>query len=668
MTPLLSVEGLHVEYRSGGRTLPALRDVSLTLQAGRSLGIVGESGSGKSTLAMAILRHLGPAGRIAGGRIRFDGADMAALSPAALRRLRGGAIAIVHQDAAQALNPALRLGEQLVEVATTHCGCTAAVARARAEQRLRAVHLPDAARVMASHAHQLSGGQQQRVVIAMALMADPRLLVLDEPTSGLDATTAAGIVALIRELGGDGRMAMLAISHDLRMMARLCDRIAVMYAGRVVEQDRGAAILAAPAHPYTRGLLRCLPPGLDAPPRRCLAPIRGTAPSPDSPPPGCCFAPRCDSAVAGLCDAGPVPMQALPDGGEAACLRLDAVAAERPAVVARPPSPARAEAPVLLRADALEKRYERRGHAPVMANDGVSFAVRRGRVTAIVGESGSGKSTLARVVSGLEAASAGRLMLGAEDVAQRPVERRSRAQRASLQMVFQNTESSLNPSWSVRRQILRTIRRTGAHESGARPGRAEAARRFDALMDAVRLPRETGDRLPGQLSGGQRQRVSIARAVAARPAILLADEPVSALDVSVQAAVIELLMRLAHEHGTTLIVVSHDLALVHSIADDLVVLHRGRLVEAGPADAVVAAPRHPYTASLVAAARGGGAGALPAADGGPAEGCLFASQCGRSEPVCLTSTPPEREVAPGHRIACHIPPAPAIRTWRHAHG
>ncbi|MBB2201834.1 dipeptide ABC transporter ATP-binding protein [Gluconacetobacter tumulisoli] len=659
--PLLRIESLNVAYRRDGDAVPVLFDVSLSLRQGEALGIVGESGSGKSTLAMAVMRHLGRAGRITGGRIFFDGVDMASLSARELRRLYGARIGMVHQDAGLALNPSMTIGAQLTEVARAHLGSTRAEASDLARTHLRSVHLPDVDRIMGAYPFQLSGGQQQRVVIAMALVADPSLLLLDEPTSGLDATTATGIVALIRTLAAERGMAMLAISHDLHLMARLCDRVAVMYAGQVVEENRADAILARPGHPYTRGLLECLPPTSGAG-RQILLPVPGQAPSPGDRPAGCAFGPRCGLFTPDPCGAGAISLHLSASGGLVRCPKAGGTADASPVRGLRPPGPEIGAAPVLLRVEALGKQYaDRTGRRMVTANEGISFTVRRGRMTAIVGESGSGKSTLARIVCGLETATEGRLLLEGVDIADLLAERRTVAQRAAVQMVFQNTEMSLNPAWTIRRQIMRTLRAAG------RPDDMGAEHRYAQLMDAVRLPLEAGERRAGELSGGQRQRAAIARALAASPRILVADEPVSALDVSVQAAVVELLMSLSRERDMTLVVISHDLPLMRSIADDLVVLYRGRLVEAGPAGTLLSAPVHPYTRALVAAADRPATSAQTVPD----KGCLFAPHCPDRMEVCSLRAPPERVLGQDHRVACHLPDNHALGAFgegRACHG
>ena len=662
---LLEVRDLCVAYHTRAGVLPVLRRVSFTLDAGESLGLVGESGCGKSTLALALLGHVARGGRVESGQVLFRGQDIATLPAAGLRRLRGGGIAMVSQDAMSTLNPSLRIGSQLAEVRRCHKNEGRDAAGRAALAMLARVRLPDPARVMRAYPHQLSGGQQQRVVIALALLAEPDVLVLDEPTTALDATVEAGIVTLIAELRQASGMALLFVSHSLGLVAQVCGRVAVMYAGEVVEAGSTQAVFDDPAHPYTRGLLGCVP-RLEFP---ALAPIRGTVPALGSLPSGCSFGPRCDGFTPGLCDAGLVPLLAG-DAASVRCLRVGEV----PAGVPHHPPPRPLAPPgVALQADGLEKDYllDRRGLAGLLlrrpaervrANRGLTLLARRGRTAAIVGESGCGKSTFARIAAGLETATAGTLLVEGVDMAQRPVARRTPAQLRALQMVFQSPEETLNPSYSVGRQLGRVLRTLG----GVRGRRAVRARVAE-LLALTRLPPGLERRLPHELSGGQKQRVAIARAFAGAPALLLADEPVSALDVSVRAAVTALLMDLQVRHGTTIVLISHDLGLVRAMADDVAVMYLGQVVEAGPVAEVFAAPAHPYTAALIAAmphldGRLGAAlaGEVPSALAPPA-GCPFHPRCPRSMgPVCATLRPLAVEVsATGHRAACHLLTEPA---------
>jgi peptide/nickel transport system ATP-binding protein len=583
---LLQLEDVRIEYPTRHGPVVAVRGVSLSLAPGEALGLVGESGCGKSTLAGAVLAAVPGRGRITGGRVLVDGEDVARMPRAALRQLRGGTVGLVSQDATAALNPAFRVGDQLVETLRSHHPVSRARAAAQALAMLAEVGLPDPARVMQAYPHRLSGGQQQRVVIAMALLPRPRLLLLDEPTTALDVTVEAGIVDLLRRLAASHGTAqgpgMLFITHNLGLVAQLCTRVAVMYAGEVVEQGRVDTVFAAPTHPYTRALLAAIP---------------------------------------------------RPD-------------------VARPPRQGAPPAP-LLAVDDLDKTYALPRGLSIRANRGLRFGVRCGRTLAIVGESGCGKSTFARTLMGLEAATAGSIRFDGTELAKLPAERRPPKLLRALQMVFQNPDETLNPAYSVGRQIARAVRLLDRGGGAVQP-------RLDALLAATRLAPALAASRPRQLSGGQKQRVAIARAFAGQPALVVADEPVSALDVSVQAAVTRLLLDMQQEHGTALLVISHDLGFVRAVADEVAVMYLGEVMEGGSANQVFAPPYHPYTEALLAATHAATrkvllSGDLPSALHPPA-GCPFHTRCHRRiGAVCDTDRPPERITADGHRILCHIP-------------
>ena len=643
---MLSIDGVSVSYGA----VPAVREVSLRIAPGEALGLVGESGCGKSTLAGAVLGSVPGKGRVTGGRILFDGENLAALTPRALRRLRGGGIGLVSQDAMSALNPAFRIGAQLMEALLCHRAMSRGEAQAACLAMLSEVGLPDPGRVMDSYPHRLSGGQQQRVVIAMALLPQPRLLLLDEPTTALDVTVEAGIVALLRNLCAAHGTALLFITHNLGLVAQLCDRVAVMYAGQVVEQGAVAEVFAGPRHPYTRGLIACIPrPDL---PREAqnLAAMPGQAGPPGE---GCGFLSRCGFAVAAC--AAPVPLLAE-DGRVVRCIRWREVV-DAPGAVLPVPRRSGPAAP-LLAVEGLDKTYRLTRGLSVQANRDLRFGVARGRTLAIVGESGCGKSTFARTLMGLEAASAGSIRFDGVELAGLAAEKRPGGLLRALQMVFQNPDETLNPSYSVGRQVARAVRKLGGRGT-------DVAGRTAALMAAVRLPAGLAGRRPQQLSGGQKQRVGIARAFAGKPLLVVADEPVSALDVSVQAAVTRLLLELQAEQGTALVVISHDLGFVRAVADTVVVMYLGRVIEAGSADQVFAPPYHPYTEALLSAlpaAKVGAGGRRIVLEGDlpsalrPPPGCPFHTRCPRRVgAVCDTEAPPERVTGDGHRISCHIP-------------
>jgi peptide/nickel transport system ATP-binding protein len=672
-TPLLEIENLCISYFTRAGEIPAVVDFSLTLDAGESVGLVGESGCGKSTVAMAIMRYLGGNGRIVGGSIKFKGRDLATLDREALRRIRGAEIAMIYQEPMAALNPSLRIGYQLMEVPMTHQRMDRTEAWERCLALLRDVHLPDPQRVMTSYPHQLSGGQQQRVVIAMALLSDPALLLLDEPTTALDVTVEASIVRLIAELGERYGAAQLYISHNLGLIMTVCERVGIMYSGEVVEEGRVEAVFSGPLHPYTHGLIGCIPlPGADKH-ARPLMPIPGRLPLPHQRPQGCYFGPRCDHFKDGLCDAGAITMEptaAADAGRRVRCSRWSEIRWERRAATGEAGAPIQAGEEIL-RVEAMQKVYEVRdrslgalisgqGIRHVKANEALSFSARGGETVAIVGESGCGKSTFAKVLMGLETATDGQIHFDGSDIGTLPVQERTPDQLGALQMIFQNPSDTLNPSHTVGAQIERVIKKFGIE-----PDKSKRRERVLRLLDRVKLPRDFYSRRPRQLSGGQKQRIGIARAFAGRPALVVADEPVSALDVSVAAAVIELLMDIQREHRTTLLFISHDLSVVRYLADRVIVMYLGQIMEAGTTEEIFNPPYHPYTEALLSAAPIADpgvkkreivlAGNLPSAMNPPV-GCPFETRCPRKlGKICEAQRPPVQRQGADHRIACHIP-------------
>jgi peptide/nickel transport system ATP-binding protein len=667
--PLLELRDVRISYFGRAGESVVIPGLSFALGAGEALGLVGESGCGKSTVALAIVRYLGRAGRVVGGRILFEGDDLAALDEDALRAIRGRRIAMVYQDPMASLNPVMPIGRQLMEVPMLHEGVGAAEARARALRMLREVNLPDPEAVLERFPHQLSGGQQQRIVIAMALIAEPALLIMDEPTTGLDVTVEAAVLDLVRALRRRHNTAILFISHNLGTVVRVCDRIGVMYGGELIEEGTIPRVFADPRHPYTRGLLGCLPTlGRDkraAP----LVPIPGQVGSPRARPVGCGFAPRCEHADPGRCTVRPIdvaPVAGAPDH-RVRCLRAAELAPWRRA--APPPAGDAGAAPAgaapILTVRGLRKVYRQsRGVFGgsvrwVRALHDVAVGAGRGETLAIVGESGCGKSTLARVLSGLQTATAGSVALDGAEVGTVAIQARPGPLKRKLQMVFQNPDSTLNPSHTVGYAIGRALRRL------RRLPAAEARREVLRLLEVVKLPAELAERKPHQLSGGQKQRVAIARALAGDPEVIVADEPVSALDVSVQAAIVNLLNELQAARGATLVFISHDLAVVRYLADHVAVMYLGQVMEYGRVEDVFAPPYHPYTEALLSAVpvpdpaaqreRILLEGALPSATGA-LRGCPFSTRCPRRVgPVCDETPPPEQPLARGHRIACHIP-------------
>jgi peptide/nickel transport system ATP-binding protein len=666
--PLLEMIDIAISYRTRTGLVPAVTGVSLSIDEGEAVGLVGESGCGKSTLALASLGHLGRNGRLTGGSIQFAGQDIARLTREQLRHIRGTGIGIVYQEAMSALNPSARIGAQLAETVIVHGGLSRQRAKQAASAMLAEMEVPDPERVMAAYPHQLSGGQQQRIVIAMALLPKPRLLLLDEPTTALDVTIEAGIVDLLAKLRRTHNTAMLFISHNLGLVGQICDRAAVMYAGEIVETGEVRQMFAHPRHPYTIGLVNCIPrPDLPREAQR-LTPIPGQAPSPKERPAGCSFGPRCEHFRRHICDRGKIPLD-VTDAAVTASVRC-----ARTAALASQPLPQRGEdvahndAGTLVAVTGLDKSYAigRSAKRTVRANQQLSFEVERSRTLAIVGESGCGKSTFAKILMGLATASNGKILFETIDLAHLPVERRSAALLRDLQMVFQNPDETLNPSYTVGTQIARAVRKLGIAR-----GRIGVQARVRELLGMTRLPAGFASRRPGQLSGGQKQRVGIARAFAGAPRLVVADEPVSALDVSVQAAITELLLDIQRTQQTTLIIISHDLGFVRYIADRVVVMYLGQVMEAGAAERVFQPPYHPYTEALLSAAptidtsrrrqRIVLSGELPSALA-PPSGCPFHTRCHRKlGAICETERLPARVAQDGHRILCHIPPGDLAR-------
>jgi len=661
-TDALTLVGLGVSYRTRERERDVLTDVSLRIRHGEAYGLVGESGCGKSTVALAALRYLPRNGRVRAARLAVAGVDVLALDAQGLRALRANVVSMVYQDPASALNPSLTIARQVSE-AFEAAGAARADALARTRTALERVRIADPARVMACYPHQLSGGMQQRVVIAMALASNPTLLILDEPTTGLDATVEAEILALIAQLRAELGMAVLLISHDLAVIGRMCERVGVLYAGRLVEEGTTRDVFARPRHPYTVGLLRCRP--TQARDRRGgpLDTVPGELPTPGALPPGCVYAPRCRLADERCVrDAPPPHRMHAPHGGQMARCHYHERAIDLPfgprddAFMSD--EPAGTDAPVVLRAADLSRTFGH-GARAVRAVDRVSLELRAGETLGVVGESGSGKTTLAKLLLGLVAPDAGaRVELDGEPLAPR-VAQRSAGQLSALRLVFQNPDASLNRALAVRELVGRAL-----------PARAQAGAaaprdaRIAALLDAVRVPARYIAARARQLSGGLKQRVAIAQAFAGDPRVVICDEPTSALDVSVQASILNLLARLQHERGVSYLFISHDLDVVRYLADRVVVLYAGQIVESGTADAVFGGPSHPYTETLLAAARGGrdeaDQPALP--PGSSRRGCVFRTRCPRKlGAICDDAQPPFADAGDAHWIRCHIP-APELRT------
>ena len=675
-SPVLKVEDLAVAYKVRGGEIEAVQNVSFEIHRGDSHGIVGESGCGKSTVAWAIVNFLGANGYVKRGRILFQGQDLVGRTGEELRQLRGDQIAMVYQDPMQALNPSMRLGDQMKEVLTVHRGISEDEAEDRSIDMLNRVYMPDAANVMRRYPHQISGGQQQRVVIAMALLNNPALLIMDEPTTALDVTVEAAVLDLIAELRREFDTAIMYISHNLGVVARVCSEVGVMYAGEMVERASVEDIYARPQHPYTQGLIRCVPKLGSDKASSVLYPIPGRVPPPNARPSGCIFAPRCDYVQKRCRDERPL----LRPVGDT-MVRCHFAEEIDPALWTPPeemelPTATAAQngGEDILKLDELQKYYPVVGSSLkdvfglgekryVKAVEGATFDVPKGSTLGVVGESGCGKSTLIKTIIGLEDATGGNAEFMGFDITGDLSDRNMQLIQ-ELQMVFQNPDSTMNPSYTVGQQIGRPMQRFGTVPK--KQVRSEVIK----LLHAMRLGENYYDRLPRQLSGGEKQRVGIARALASRPDLVLCDEPVSALDVSVQAAILNLLLDVQREYGTTMIFIAHDLSVVRFFSDSVAVMYLGQIMEIGPADAIYSPPYHPYTEALLSAVPIPDPtvkqkhirleGSVPSAVD-PPSGCRFHTRCPRRQllpdggAICEQEIPPWREAGNGHKIFCHIP-------------
>jgi peptide/nickel transport system ATP-binding protein len=581
--PVVEVSDLCVELIGSG--VDIVDEIGLQIHSGEVLGLVGESGSGKTTVGMALLGHVRRGGTVSGGAITVDGRTLGDLGEAELRRLRGGVVSYIPQDPGTALNPALRIGTQLAEVLEAHASSWSEdERRQRVRDSLAEVALPTDDVFLRRYPHQLSGGQQQRVAIAMAFANRPKVIVCDEPTTGLDVTTQARVLETVRDLCRSHQVAALYVTHDLAVVAELADRVAVMYAGRIVESGPREAIFSAPRHPYTRRLLRAVP---DIAGKRTVVGIPGRAALPGSRPDGCFFHPRCPLADDESRGAYP-PVTELGGGHMVRCFHhAEAVRHTEPEGAGQL-GPRTVGKELALTVRDLDAHY---GASHALFR--IDLDVHREECLALVGESGSGKTTLARSVSGLHSDYTGQVRLR-DDLLPQAARRRSREARKEIQYIFQNPYASLNPRRTIGQSIGRQLQLFY-------PGsRGDTGRRVAECLERVALSSSAASRFPDQLSGGERQRVAIARALAAQPSVLICDEVTSALDVSVQAAIIELLGELRKEMGLSMLFITHDLALIRTIADRVAVMNEGRIVEEGPVDAILTAPSADYTRQLLA--------------------------------------------------------------------
>jgi peptide/nickel transport system ATP-binding protein len=655
--PALSVTNLDVTYKVRGQDRLALRDVTFSIARGESYGLVGESGSGKSTVALALVRYLPSNGRVSGGTVSINGLDPLSMGRTALRDLRARTVSMVYQEPGRALNPSIRVGPQIAEVFEI-AGQHKDEATASAEEMLRKVQISDPARVMRRYPHELSGGMAQRAVIAMALARSPSLLILDEPTTALDATVEAEVLDLVAALRQELHTTVLFISHNLAVIAKMCDRVGVLYAGELVEQGPARAVFENPRHPYTVGLLRCIPRRGQRKDSDRLDTIPGFLPTPGAAITGCIFAPRCGLAQ-DICRTEHPPFFLVEAGRTSRCYFHEQAPDLPRATPAAIPELAshgtdEADGPLVVM-EGLSKTFG--GNVRALA--GVDLAIDRGETLGLVGESGSGKTTLARVLLGLTKPDSGSTVTLHGKALSPDARRRPRDVLRSLQIVFQNPDSALN-----RRKSVRALISLPLSELAGLSGKA-LQDRLEELITSVRLEDRHLPLRPSQLSGGLKQRVAIARAFGPGPEVVVCDEPTSALDVSVQAAILNLLADLQVTERATYLFISHDLGLVRYLSDRIVVLYLGRVMEVGPAQTVFTGPHHPYTEALFSAVpsldgerpdRIRLTGEIPSA-ADPPSGCVFHTRCPRklTTGICESTEPPLHEDEPGHQIRCHIP-------------
>jgi peptide/nickel transport system ATP-binding protein len=661
----LRLSHVDVSYTVRRTDQRVVRDVSFHVAKGESFGLVGESGCGKSTIALAIVRYLARNGQVSNGSIEIAGTDVLGLNKSQLRELRARSVSMVYQEPGRALNPSLLVGRQVAEVYEI-AGADSKDALAKAQEILAKVRISDPKGVMGRYPHQLSGGMLQRVVIAMALAAEPSLLILDEPTTALDATVEAEVLDLIRGLRDEFDTSLLFISHNLAVIAQMCDRVGVLYAGELVEEGPATDVFKSPRHPYTVGLLRSIPrrdsgEGADGGGRAPLATIPGSLPAPGSVIEGCIFADRCGLAEE-RCRKEAPPLYEIGGGRGSRCHFHERAQTVPMGATAEEPASEHAArdhdgSHPIVRVRGASKTFHMGGQTVRGLYD-VDLDIAAGETVGLVGESGSGKTTMARVIMGLTAPDeGGEVELDGHAVAGLAPKRSSQDQK-TLQIVFQNPDSALNRRHSVQRLISRSLSKLGGYRG------PKLRERLLSLISSVRLPERYLPMRPSQLSGGLKQRVAIARAFAGDPRIVICDEPTSALDVSVQAAILNLLTDLQHREDVAYLFISHDLGVVRYLADRIVVLYLGRVMEVGPAERVFGGPQHPYTEALLSAVptlddldrlRIRLEGEIPSA-ADPPTGCPFHTRCPRKiGEICETTEPELREEESGHGIRCHIP-------------
>jgi peptide/nickel transport system ATP-binding protein len=671
--PVLEISQLRTEFRLHRRSVTAVADVSLTVRHGECVGLVGESGCGKSTTGLSVMRLLPATGHITGGSVVLNGRELVPLTEHEMQGVRGSEVAMIYQDPMTALNPTMPVGKQISEAVRLHSDATSAQARARALEVLGLVGMPKPAERIDDYPHQLSGGLRQRVMIAMALASEPQLLIADEPTTALDVTIQAQILDLLDDLRQRLQMSVILITHDMGVIAGRADRVLVMYAGKIAESAGTGALFAQTMHPYTEALLQSIP-RLDHDPARRLPSVSGMPPDLASLPPGCRFAPRCRYAEAD-CRASE-PILDGPADHQAACFhpvstaagpqadQRDASTGQDHARSVRERAEDRDEdaAPAaLLETSSLVKEFSLHGTGgrTVKAVSGVSLTLQAGRTLGLVGESGCGKTTLGRVVAGLQRPTGGTVQFDGRDVTNLGGSQ-LRMLRRDRQLMFQDPYSSLDPRMRIAATLAEPMVIQGIG------GKADRTARVHEMLTEVGLSDRVADLYPHELSGGQRQRVGLARALILNPRLIVADEPVSALDVSVQAQVLNLMRTLQQRHDLSYVVISHDLSVIRYLANEIAVMYLGKVVEIAPARDLFEHTAHPYTKGLIDAipvpdpeqarnrARIVVHGELPSAIN-PPSGCRFRTRCPLAQEICAAEEPPLRPFGPGHRAACHFP-------------
>jgi peptide/nickel transport system ATP-binding protein len=660
---LLSVDSLDVKFEVADGTIHALRDVSLAIQQGETVGLAGESGSGKSTLALAIVRYLDANGWVDDGSITFEGEDLLAASPTELRSIRGNRIAHVAQNPARSLNPSMTIGAQIRETIELHQDIgSSEEATERVHEVLEQVNLPNPAAIADRYPHELSGGQQQRALLAIGLSCNPDLLILDEPTTGLDVTTQAKFLDLVEDLKAEYDAGILLITHNLGVISEIADRVNILYAGEMLEKGPVDEVFTAPANPYTQALLATTPEIAE---NKEVKPIPGRIPELDAIPDGCIFADRCEFATE-ECRTGDVDMATVSEESdhESRCLHWQDVL-DNPIEVAEKSATQRTPGEPILTINDLSKYYDEGGfitnligdHDPVKAVNDVSLDIHEGEAVGLVGESGCGKSTLGRTLLKLHEVTSGSIEYDGTDIDSLSKQELNEF-RSECQIIFQDPEASLNPNRTVREILERPLKLFTDQSDAERRERAEE------LLEQVNLGSDIVDKKPHELSGGQQQRVAIARAFAADPSLIVLDEPVSSLDVSVQASILNLLEDLCEEYGTSYLLISHDLSVIEAICDRVAVMYLGEIIETGSTEQIFEPPYHPYTRALLSSiptldpheskSRLRLEGDVPDARN-PPSGCSFNTRCPQKiGEVCETDDPELEERSGGHCISCHL--------------